>query len=1267
MWSKLSSALGRHRHESDASASSSQSQRSEVMDKVYEQHPNLSVFHGAEEETSGGESPEMPFPNNPSPPSSPSRNGRLGMFKRSAKSRDDDSIRAPSPLPSMLPSIGLPKKVRSTLSLRHNSSQQSLSRASGNLSRPSQDTLSRPSTDTVSPSSSIPPRASSRASGSIRSESPFVSPQASSSKIPLRVSTNTNGRSTPSPLVVDTKYSSVRSILRGPNTPGTGQNVRFFSRDAYKVLSPDESLESEISEPRPSADLLDRFQHVRPEVDDNESPRSSSPRSASFTKSRPSLANVFSPLTDSPRLELPTVDESNLFDVSQHMDIPVMTSDLDIKIPEPSMEPPEGLSESVGLTSTPFGKGKPKDELVLGQPIDDTIFHSLEKSPELPPVLHDRSQSFSFGQTVFFSMNQEEVGQRSLSPSVDSPAGSLRRKLRNRAMSDTNLLRSPPKAPEADINDERSTDLIIYSQPKADPDPFSANANTYYTPQTMIPTTPPQGPPRHARKSSKEEGIIASLQTQLTLQTELCSQYETDLQAKDELVQLLNKKLSELEKEDSRRRGVLRTWKKKVAELEKACRYLEEEVDNSRQASFERSVMDEASGEALRMLHRQIAGLEREKVDWSQQEADLQTQVARLSEKLQEREDEIVKLQEVGQTQRELQEGILGISQQWEQMGNTSIGTLDDTILRKLNAPVDPEAHDEAVEQLRVAQLAWDAEKAELVIRAENVQVEKAALAEELNEIKDRLTARDEEYKTLKTELEAQWQHTESTSERMQGIQQERDAFELERDSLKLRLEDVEKQVAAGGSQQDDVETLKKDFADLEQRYADLDLEFNEREEQRGDLEEELNQVNDARVTLEAEKHDLEEALQQELDRTEELSSTLQERDKQLEEERDRNAQLSRDLRTVEDRVAGLIKEQEWAQSNITRLETIIQQRDNEIDEYSKRILDRESEAAALREQMTNMKREHTRALDEQTRRLQDTEREENDSRSRMESLVKERTEATFEANALKGRVDALNTELEKLRRQVHDLKQESADKEVKIVQLTKSRNQDKEDMQGLNIALDSKQQELELIKRKLGVRGTAGSTPAQPSKAAHHRRDSSAFSTPSVSRPPSRPPSVISETGLSIKANKTIDTPAASGKIPALGRSTRANTTITPSVVAKAARAIEGSMGPPPPNKRLSLTSTPTPSGRVSSLSRKISAGPSAFPAPPTHKPLRRTSSSSLDKPSSASSGEGSRNLLSEVKLRPVKRADSSPDTSSSSTIQQNKENVGQRSMVPA
>ncbi|KAJ7472988.1 hypothetical protein B0H11DRAFT_1729301, partial [Mycena galericulata] len=108
---------------------------------------------------------------------------------------------------------------------------------------------------------------------------------------------------------------------------------------------------------------------------------------------------------------------------------------------------------------------------------------------------------------------------------------------------------------------------------------------------------------------------------------------------------------------------------------------------------------------------------------------------------------------------------------------------------------------------------------------------------------------------------------------------------------------------------------------------------------------------------------------------------------------------------------------------------------------------------------------------------------------------------------------------------------EEGAEKEVKIAQITKQRAQNKQDLQGLNIALDSKQ-ELELcLKHRMGVRGTGGATPAQPSKVAA-RRDSAVFSTPGVT---SRPPSGLSNAG-------TDGGSSSRAKMAAIGKSMRLN-----------------------------------------------------------------------------------------------------------------------------
>ena len=129
----------------------------------------------------------------------------------------------------------------------------------------------------------------------------------------------------------------------------------------------------------------------------------------------------------------------------------------------------------------------------------------------------------------------------------------------------------------------------------------------------MIPVTPPKGTLKHNQKTSKEESLIISLQTQLALQTELCGLYKADLKAHDELVEVLRKKLTNLEKDDTKCKNALQSWKKKVQELKRVCRQLEETIEDSKQESMECGVMDKASREALHMLHHQITSLEREK------------------------------------------------------------------------------------------------------------------------------------------------------------------------------------------------------------------------------------------------------------------------------------------------------------------------------------------------------------------------------------------------------------------------------------------------------------------------------------------------------------------------------------------------------------------------------------------------------------------------------------------------------------------------------
>jgi septal ring factor EnvC (AmiA/AmiB activator) len=542
----------------------------------------------------------------------------------------------------------------------------------------------------------------------------------------------------------------------------------------------------------------------------------------------------------------------------------------------------EGEGGANAMTSTPYrdkGKGKereldvPKKNLAPTG-VDETIFHAKEKAPRLPPALHDRSNSFSLGQTMFYSMAHADSKRSSTSSAVaDYPAypssaksspmsandsapasrtSSPGIKGRGRSLSDTafmSMLRSPsPRLPEADINDESSSDLVVYSsakEAKPEPDPFSATANTYYTPQTMIPATPPGGDSAagaggHGHKVSKEEDIIFSLKTQLALQSELCGQFETDLRARDELVEVLGKKLGEVEREEAKKRNTLKQWKKKVMELERACRYLEEEVEGSRQESMERSIMDEASSEALRMLHRQIAGLEREKESWKRMEEMLREEMGTLEVLLREKSDDVMKLKETlwsrDESERELKQGIQDAKREMEMMGNLSIGLIDENELKnelKKMTMVKDQRDEEERERHREAEFAWEDEKEELLAAVENAKLENAGLVAELDNYKEQLKDHDEELTMLKSELEAQWDHTEKGAEKVAAAEAAKRAAETERDTLQVKINE------------------------LEEKMTEMDAEYVESENKQFELENDIQELWDVKEALEKEREEV--------------------------------------------------------------------------------------------------------------------------------------------------------------------------------------------------------------------------------------------------------------------------------------------------------------------------------------------------------------------------------------------------------------------------
>ncbi|KAJ7871508.1 hypothetical protein B0H14DRAFT_2724449 [Mycena olivaceomarginata] len=665
--------------------------------------------------------------------------------RKSVLKRDDGSLRLNSPL--KLASI--PKKVKTTFNLHVNTSQLTLSAEPLPSSSSSRDLARRSSQDLLSSNTAPRPKAARRSSFNILTRRPSLDLLRSPPETPRSTRREEPSDATCGRNRAATFEGSVRSILREPNTPGTAKSVRF-GRDADMVAR--ESAEATFSRSTPPEQVfLDRLQQ-------SGSTSTSMPRLASSSRSnRPSVIEIFAPSTDPSQSSEP--DLTSLF---QGLDIPPISS-LSTGLHVPNSDLP------AALTSTPHKDGN-----------KGSSGPSREDSSRLAPRSHDRSASFSFGQTVFHATADDSASNRSssgnsslisdsdsnMTSSSSSPSVS-----RNRAFSDTafmSMLRgsssktSSPKVAQPSISE--SFDMVTTTDSTVSvPDPFSADATTYYTPQTMINTTPPgsQSRSRHVRTASREESLIFSLETQLDLQTELCGQFEADLRARDELVEVLRNKLIEAEEDDAKKVRFLRAWKNKVAELERTCQFLEDEVEGSRQESMDRSVMDEASSEALRMLHRQIAALERERDAWRRTEAVLREELRRLETLASERRNEAVRLRN--------SLGSLSDKQAQERMAEDA--------LKAAVASLE-KSGEEQKQRHEAAEMAWRVEN-------EDLQRNNAELVDELLVSKQRLSARDDEIAELKAELVATRDRAIRTVEVTEAG---KCALAMERDSLKLQV-----------------------------------------------------------------------------------------------------------------------------------------------------------------------------------------------------------------------------------------------------------------------------------------------------------------------------------------------------------------------------------------------------------------------------------------------------------------------------------------------
>ncbi|KAL5478919.1 hypothetical protein ACEPAI_2206 [Sanghuangporus weigelae] len=994
------------------------------------------------------------------------------------------------------------------------------------------------------------------------------------------------------------QYGSVRSILRDRNTPGSGQNVRFFSRDAYRVISPNTTATTSTDNTGNSANRTDnpfmqRIQEMSPDRDAgvtsqdttrylsaNSSPGNifspasvyASPNSAGFENyptatSTPYVMPDGSQAQSQGNMPPPPPQLAGVFELSAAQEHGVHSIRANgegalredaVEIDEygrpvlRSMNPTTVGARSAGTmtaqTENRVSSHSTASSMSIATPssivngseasvnhlsdADDTKFYSLGAASEEGGEKHEIS-----GRAGLAKVFKRESGTPAdaRNPKLDFPgSGGNNASSRVRALSERVFFRPAVDGPK-DIKVDADN---FTPQADKEPDPFSADANNYYNPAAGFPKTPPRighvrsdsvvsgvsvnsgrsvsavshhsgsgsrsshGSAREYGLSAEDIKIINALRTKLAFHEELATQYEADIRARDAHAALMSQKLQAHEAEAERRAKAMRGMRKRVAELERAAAALEEQAEKNALESFERSVLDGASGDALKSLKMQMVEMEREKIELERREREAREESERLLEELRRKQEALMEMK------RQLETGTAP-----SQVGDQSLGNLQ-------------------FELTRIQQ-----ESAKVAARYQEIEVSRAEdqerLVGEMESLQKELKAKTSELNMLKAEVEAQWANTEKLNEKVEKAEKERDDIERER------------------------EHLKNEISALEARMADMEMDWTESENRKAQLESEL-------------------------------AAVLNEKE-EIKRERD---QLRREL------------ERKHSQGDSD-------------DDY---------ETEQLRTELASLRREHARMQTDHARSLSEAEVRASDAIELRNETARRHHAAEVEARELREKLAKIQEENEKLRKNVNALKQESAGQDVKILQLEKMHEQDTEDKVGLNIALDSKQQELELIKRQLGVRGTAGATPAVTTRTGI-RRNSGAFKTPV----PLRPGSSLSDGAAVATTRRTavsLSDTERSGKMagavggkPTLGKSVRPNVGSMPSLPsirkAKTSRLSDASLSAPPggPSGRARSgtagSDTPKPSTRsgasVPAARRAIS--PNSTAATVTPGPGRRAS----------------------------------------------------------
>ncbi|KIJ26998.1 hypothetical protein M422DRAFT_236296 [Sphaerobolus stellatus SS14] len=1043
-----------------------------VMSAVYELHPNLSVFKN-NYESSG---------NVVSPPSSPSKGSKRSVFRRSLKAKlgltpssqgESSSIKEniqPATMEGPSPLKLAPKKVRASLQVDTFMAQ----------TLPANQMAAAPKSEP------LPPQ-----------------PQTPQTEVPRM---NDKDTYDPSVELQPSGTGSIRSILRDRNTPATGRSVRFFSRDAYRVISPDASeasMDDQMIPKLDSQDFLTKLKQSNASPDESIYQTKATDQDSVEDMFSPHTAGkVRKPLPFQPRHPPRSRNHSAASSRSSHsrtdsfsFGSPASVSSSSLIIPNV----PADMSNLIDTSQDNVQDIAPSVDGSLRETIikEETEGEMKREEADMSMNTIRRSSGLVLSPPFTSTPNPPRTGPRA----ILSPEGTVFHSMTNPESQFHSFADSPSQVsgtkfftPDA----SKAVNGTVYFTPELGKSPFPSLPSGSTGPsKTIEPATLPEDVDTYS-----PEQLLACLRQQLDIQNEMAAQFEVDLTARDELVTILSAQLHTSEeslkkyrREVEKRQLAMRSLRRKVADLEALCNSLEDEVERSREETFDRSIMDEASEGALVVLHSNLGQLKGELEKVKDERTNAIQERNTIKEELERLRAEhgILTVKEQ-QLKDSLEERTAEIGRLQDELDSASRAKADaEELVEKLRQEVEEKQHEleEEREHVRLKEEGWEADRNDLEARLEGVRSDHVAHDADVDDFKQTITEKDEKLKVLGEELEAQWSNAEKADERIKSLEGEK-------------------------------EGLTKSVKVLGAKVEELGAQWKEAEARRAEVEEELNDVLGAKEEVEQDRDQLVDDVNFERENAEKLTQTIQELEVKLDE---------------------LEQERQYALDSATRLEEMVRNRDTELDAAQARAVEREREAEELRAQMSKVSRDHGRLLDERLRNIDEMTQREASAVKQVEDVVRQKAENDVKLQSIEEEQRLLKDEMDRLRRQVHNLQQESADKEVKILQLVKERDQEREDKAGLNIALDSKQTELEFIKRKLGVKGTGGTTPA-PSRISvdsHARRQTTTFATPSI-RPKPRPSSI---TGLPKPA--VLETP---NKVGDSSRST-----IRPTSTVKASR----------------------------------------------------------------------------------------------------------------